>query len=64
MNINIYIRRYDCGAGKFSIAEADSEAEVYTFAIGPLTSELRFQFAEKRPGRFLDADHIECGGGR
>jgi hypothetical protein len=52
------------GAGKFSIAEVDSESEVYTFAIGPLTSELGFPFSEKRPGRFLDADHIECGGGR
>jgi hypothetical protein len=40
MDINIYVRRYDCGTGKFSIAdvrgqiaEVDSEAEVYTFAI-------------------------------
>jgi hypothetical protein len=33
MDINIYIRRYECGAGKFSIAEVDSEAEAYTFAI-------------------------------
>jgi hypothetical protein len=40
MDINIYICRYDFGTGKFSIAdvrgqiaEVDSEAEVYTFAI-------------------------------
>jgi hypothetical protein len=40
MDVNIYIHRYDRGTGKFSIAEVrgqiaevDSEAEVYTFAI-------------------------------
>jgi hypothetical protein len=40
MNVNIYMCRYNGGTGKFpiaevrgQIAEVDSEAEVYTFAI-------------------------------
>src|SRR6202521_2790111 len=35
------------------IAEVDSEAKVYTFAIWPLPSELGFQFSEKDQGDYL-----------
>jgi hypothetical protein len=36
MDVNIYVRRYDCGSiaeGRGQIAEVNSKAEVFAFAI-------------------------------